>query len=191
MRRDAENSDWQNHKATQNLFVPTTQNKSVPHSVMTSPNSLKSGERGAHTIGAKGYYMMPHLGSYFHMDDLTKMQSRMGFRPGSDATNPRRPYPFADTEMPRAISGGVKSASWFRYANMDGPTESIPEGYHWDVEYYRREDGSLSTRPDLAPIPILPKGKRAQMKDYTVSTQFQLVGSGLRSSSARWSRKER
>jgi hypothetical protein len=95
--------------------------------------------------------------SYLPGTDIKEMQKYVGSKPGSDAP-PRRHAPFSHTELPRSVPDGddgvVVTPSWFRYVNMDGHSEgqTIPEGYHWDIEYYRREDDSLVTRPVLVEL---------------------------------------
>jgi hypothetical protein len=114
--------------------------------------------------------------SYFPLSAMIEMQKHVGYRPNSNAKPPRQSLSFTGTEQPRNVQPGgeVSTPSWFRYANIDGPSQSyapMPSGYQWDIEYYRREDGTLMTNPALAKIPSAnprPR-KKARLNNFAVS----------------------
>jgi hypothetical protein len=121
--------------------------------------------------------------TYFPVSALVELQKYVGYKPKSNAHSRRKQYPVSSTEMPRtipltsterprALNNGVSTPSWFRYANIDGQDQDyapIPEGYNWDVEYFRREDGSLVTQPALVEIPITPAHPEEQVTSAKLS----------------------
>jgi hypothetical protein len=53
----------------------------------------------------------------------------------------------------------------------------IPPGYQWNVEYYRCEDGTLSTNPALAKLPPNEHGprKKIRLNDFAVSRYLNVL----------------
>lgn len=95
--------------------------------------------------------------SYVPVHAVQAFQDVMGHLPGTESDPNAQPISFGNNEYPRWVSSTVITPSWFRYANM-GPYDdyqpAVPAGMHWDVQYYRREDGVLITNPVLVPIPV-------------------------------------
>lgn len=112
--------------------------------------------------------------NYFPIIALIEMQKHVGYKPNSNTRTRRRQNPFSSTEMPRTIEGRITTPSWLRYANIDGQNQyyaAVLPGYHWDVEYYRCEDGSLITYPALAKLPelpVAPEKVKVELSDVTV-----------------------
>lgn len=121
--------------------------------------------------------------TYFPTNALVELQKYVGYRAKSNARSRRKQTPFSSTEMPRAVpltsnelprplDNGVSTPSWFRYANIDGQDQDyapMPDGYHWDVEYFRREDGCLITQPALVEIPPMPTHQEGQVRSAKFS----------------------
>jgi hypothetical protein len=117
-----------------------------------------------------------HTPSYFPISAMQEMQKHAGYKPNSNARPQHKLMAFTSTELPRNIgpNTGATTPSWFRYANIDGPRQNyapMPLGYQWNVEYYRREDGTLATNPALVKIltPESQPSKKARLNDYAVS----------------------
>ena len=99
-----------------------------------------------------------------------------------EVDSPERPYfgPFAATEMPRQLTDGTVTPSWFRYANMDIQDQgdaAMPKDYEWQVKYYRREDGRMITQPVLAEKWEDPPEPKKAFKDLA---EFAVCSSCLR-----------
>lgn len=107
--------------------------------------------------------------SYFPVHAVIEMQKVVGVKPKSNPKPQRKQYPYTATELPRPIDGDVVTPSWYGGNEQYGP---LPEGYYWDVQYFRREDGSLLTQPALVELPKPPVGRMEEKVDpsvYTVS----------------------